>query len=194
VFPNSPVVTRSQSADSKWSWDDPADPSEDEAPMWNPRTGFMKTREQAAAAAAEVAAAEAAAAAASRPGSAAAAAPAAPAASTSGRPEDGTSAAALLPSRSQILGSCVGTGAGLALLAVLIRAYADQNAAGMLGTDADALQQLLRLPAGLDTPVNGGIMAAAAAVVTAARLALMRAWPAFAEATNRSNAQVCGRG
>ena len=35
------------------------------------------------------------------------------------------------------------------------------------------------------------IMLATAAVVTGARLALLSSWPAFAEASDRSNQQVC---
>jgi membrane protease YdiL (CAAX protease family) len=71
-----------------------------------------------------------------------------------------------------------------------LRVFAERGAADLLGTDPAAIERLLRLPLGFDSAADAGVMLAAAGVVTAARLGLLRVWPDFAAATERSNRQV----
>jgi membrane protease YdiL (CAAX protease family) len=189
----------------KWGWTAGGAAAEaPPEPKWNPRTGFMKTRAQVEA---EQRAAEAAGGgssissiSSSSSGSSGAAtestsAPTAAAATTtsSSGSQQPPAAGAQLPAvtRSQVLSSCAGTSAALAVIAAVIRAYADKSAAAALGTDPDLVQALLRLPAGFEhLPTDTGVMLAAAGAVTAVRLVLLEKWGALAEATNASNRQV----
>jgi membrane protease YdiL (CAAX protease family) len=78
----------------------------------------------------------------------------------------------------------------MVLFGFLLRTYAEQNAAAAMGTDPLLLQQLLRVPDGLESWQNMGWMLGAAAGVTGARLLLLSQWEEFRQATNRSNKQV----
>ncbi|GIL94132.1 hypothetical protein Vretimale_300 [Volvox reticuliferus] len=205
-------------ADAPWRWDDEEveGAGRDDAttsgaadvPRWNPRTGFMKTASEVqaeAAAAAAVAAAGTATASTSGatstlaggPGSAAAASRAAAGAVEVSLvvPPLTTTAAAeapLLPavSRNAVLSSALGTGFWMAVLAVFVRNYAALNSAAAMGTDPAAVEALLKWAVGPESLTDVGVAAAAAAVVTGARLALMAIWADLREATDRSNQQV----
>ncbi len=94
-------------------------------------------------------------------------------------------------SRGQILKSCVGLSAGMTVAALLLRAYAQQNAAAALGTDPQVLAALLAVPHGLKGDGRDvAVLLAAAGTVTAARAVLLATWGAFREATEWSNQQV----
>jgi hypothetical protein len=201
VFPpqrDEPAVTRADrsagaGAGSKWQWErTPGAGAEPVIPEWNPRTGFTKPARPEAV-----------------PGSAGAEPTActdppaqapelevsvsllAPRGAAAERPAAGGGNVPLPPvTREQVLGSAAATGGSMLLLALLLRAYAGGAAARVLGTDPQLLAALLRVPAGLEAPVDAGVMLAAAGTVTAARSALLRVWPALAEATARSNGQV----
>lgn len=92
--------------------------------------------------------------------------------------------------KGQVLSSCIGTTVALGVLAVVIRAYASQSASAVLGTDPELLERLLRIPAGLESLSDAGVMLGVAGAVTGARLLLLERWQELAEATDRSNRQV----
>ncbi|KXZ43260.1 hypothetical protein GPECTOR_96g726 [Gonium pectorale] len=100
--------------------------------------------------------------------------------------------AVLLPpaSRNSVLGSAIGTGFWMAVIAVFFRNYAALNSAAAMGTDPAAVAALLQWPAGFESAAQAGVALAAAAAVTASRLALLSVWPDLREATDRSNQQV----
>ncbi|EEH56257.1 uncharacterized protein MICPUCDRAFT_69451 [Micromonas pusilla CCMP1545] len=109
-----------------------------------------------------------------------------------------SSSSAPLPavSRDDVLDSCVGTTAWMLAIGLIARegTYFGQ---GVLPDAVPDLASALPLVAALHPPFppsdlarDLGIAVGAAAAVTAARGALLRAWPDFAEASNRSNAQV----
>ncbi|GIL72217.1 hypothetical protein Vretifemale_2599 [Volvox reticuliferus] len=97
--------------------------------------------------------------------------------------------APLLPavSRNAVLSSALGTGFWMAVLAVFVRNYAALNSAAAMGTDPAAVEALLKWAVGPESLTDVGVAAAAAAVVTGARLALMAIWADLREATDRSN-------
>ena len=64
------------------------------------------------------------------------------------------------------------------------------NSTSILGTDPHSLAVLLRFPSSIESWPNLGLAVGSVAAVTAARFALMAAWPDFSVATNRSNKQV----
>jgi membrane protease YdiL (CAAX protease family) len=194
--------TKASSASSsqgtpKWSWDNPATDDEDAVPLWNPKTGFMQARadiEAAAAAAGDTGSRKASGASSSISSVAEGSSledmglPAAVSvvgtASTSGEGD--------LPeiSKQQVLGSCISTTGLLVFFGVLLRGYAQENAAAAMGTDPQLVQELLRLPGGIESWQNLGFMLGAAAGVTAARALLLSQWRDFALATHKSNKQV----
>ncbi len=92
-------------------------------------------------------------------------------------------------SRERVLASCAGTTAAMLAGAAALHAVAG-SAAQLWGTDAAAVARLSALPSGLTPPTEVGWMMGAAVVVSAARAALLQASPAFAAASERSNAQV----
>lgn len=49
----------------------------------------------------------------------------------------------------------------------------------MLGTDEQLLAEFLRLPGGLDSWANAGVLVGCVAAVSVARFSLMNAWPDF---------------
>jgi membrane protease YdiL (CAAX protease family) len=185
--------------------------------MWNPKTGFMKTREQieqeAAAAAAAAAAMATTSSSQSGVGSQTISSssssrlveplpPAVPAwqqqqqqpqqQPVASQPAAAAAAAGELPavSREQVLGSCAKTSAAMLVGAAILHVFAQRYAPSLFGTDPAAVQQLLRVPAGLSSVSEAGWLLGAAGTVTAARLLLLQQWGDFAEATERSNKQV----
>jgi membrane protease YdiL (CAAX protease family) len=191
--------------------------------MWNPKTGFMKTREQieqeAAAAAAAAAAASSSqpsssSSSSSQPSSSSWVEPLPPAAPVWQQPQRqqqpqqqqqqpqetsqplaaaaAATAAGALPAvtREQVLSSCAKTSAAMLVGAAILHIFAERYAPSLFGTDAAAVQQLLRVPAGFSDVTQPAWMLGAAGIVTAARLLLLQQWGDFAEATERSNKQV----
>lgn len=108
------------------------------------------------------------------------------------QPGASTSGAAPLPfiSRNAIISSALGTGFWMTILAIFFRNYAAMNSAAAMGTDPQAVAQLLRWPAGFESLTDVGICVGAAVGVTAARQLLMGVWSDLREATDRSNQQV----
>jgi membrane protease YdiL (CAAX protease family) len=234
VFPKPQQPSVTPLPPNKWNWGEDgntaaaaaaAGQQQQETPMWNPKTGFMKTREQleqeAAAAQAAGAAAVAAAAAPSssqqgmQPSSSSSSRfveplpPAAPSwqppqqqqqqqqqqqrvPPASQPPPAAAAAVGALPavSREQVLSSCIKTSAAMLVGAAILHVFAQRYAPSLFGTDPAAVQQLLRVPAGLSSIDEAGWMLGAAGAVTAARLLLLQHWEDFAEATDRSNKQV----
>ena len=99
-------------------------------------------------------------------------------------------------SRDDVLNSCVGTTAWMLGIGLVLRegTHFGQDVLPAVVPDWTAS---LPLVAALHPPfepsdlaVHATVAVAAAAAVTAARAALLETWPEFAEATNRSNAQV----
>uniref|UniRef100_A0A383VHH7 CAAX prenyl protease 2/Lysostaphin resistance protein A-like domain-containing protein n=1 Tax=Tetradesmus obliquus TaxID=3088 RepID=A0A383VHH7_TETOB len=236
VFPKQQQPSVTALPPGKWNWGEGGNPAaaaaaaagqaqQQDTPMWNPKTGFMKTREQMEQ---EAAAAAAAASSSSQPGASSQQSsssssssssrfvedlpPAAPAwqqqrqqqqpqqqpatalqpAAAAAAPAAAAPAAADLPavSREAVLGSCAKTSAAMLVGAAILHVFAQRYAPSLFGTDAAAVQQLLRVPAGLNSASEAGWLLGAAGAVTAARLLLLQAWGDFADATERSNKQV----
>lgn len=78
----------------------------------------------------------------------------------------------------------------MTILAIFFRNYAAMNSAAAMGTDPQAVAQLLRWPAGFESLTDVGICVGAAVGVTAARQLLLGVWSDLREATDRSNQQV----
>jgi membrane protease YdiL (CAAX protease family) len=239
VFPKPQQASVTALPPNKWNWGEDGNPTaagqpqqqqQQETPMWNPKTGFMKTRKQIEQEAA--AAAAAATAASSQPSSSSSSShqkssssqpssgswveplpPAAPVWQQAQRQQQQqqqqqpqetlqpqTAAAGIAPaaaagelpavSREQVLGSCAKTSAAMLVGAAILHIFAERYAASLFGTDAAAVQQLLRIPVGFSDLTQPGWMLGAAGIVTAARLLLLQQWGDFADATERSNKQV----
>lgn len=225
VFPKPPKAVERLPGSSKWSWDNEQSPAGQQqqdgaAPerLWNPKTGFMRTR-------AELEQEQAAAAASSQQPPGAAQAPTQPIASSTGGSSSSSSgvverlqdvpnplqapqlppsalansaaageqpASGELPAvgRGQVLTSCALTAAAMAGAAAGLSVLVAPRSAALLGSSQEAVDRLLQLPPGVQGMQQVGVMLGAAAVVTAARFVLKQQWPEFREASDRSNQQV----
>ena len=189
----------SSQGSSKWTWDAPGTEEEDPMPLWNPKTGFMQVRsaEDEKAAAGDSSSSSRA-----RSGASATSSSSTTEvdsledlrlpASVSVVGTGSSSGEGDLPavSKQQVLGSCISTSGLLVFFGVLLRGYAQDNAAAAMGTEPQLVQQLLRLPGGVESWQNLGFMLGAAGGVTAARALLLSQWRDFALATHKSNKQV----
>eukprot|EP00798_Chlamydomonas_sp_ICE-L_P008083 gene8083-1325_t len=92
-------------------------------------------------------------------------------------------------SKGQVLSSCVSTTGWMLLIGFFLRLYAETNATEVLGTDPQVLAEFLQIN-GIESWSNVGIVLGAVLTVTGARVALMKVWPEFRIATNRSNQQI----
>lgn len=137
-----------------------------------------------------------------RPGVAAAAAAAGGVRASQGGDDGGSPATAAvadpLPavSRDDVLDSCVGTTVWMLGIGLVLR-EGTHFGQGTLPAAVPDWTASLPLVAALHPPfppsdlaVHAAVAVGAAAAVTGARAALLKTWPDFAEATNRSNAQV----
>ncbi|KAF6264969.1 hypothetical protein COO60DRAFT_1694712, partial [Scenedesmus sp. NREL 46B-D3] len=225
VFPKPQQTSVMALQPTKWNWGEDADPAaagqpqQQETPMWNPKTGFMKTREQIqqeAAAAAAATSPSSSLPSSSQPSSSSSSShanssssrlvePLPPAAPAWQQPQQqqrrqqapklaaaAAAASDALPavSRDQVLRSCAQTSAAMLVGAALLHVFAQRYAPSLFGSDPTAVQQLLRVPAGFSGVGEAGWMLGAAGAVTAARLLLLQQWADFAQATERSNKQV----
>lgn len=154
------------SSGSRWRWDDEGKREDDERlqvdTSWNPRTGFTIPEGQEPEYVPQV--------------------------DLTGVASDGQD----LPpvTKQQVYSAALGTAFWMSVLALFVRAYAQQNAPTALGTDPKLLQALLSFPSQVLTPQQGVILLGAAGAVTAARWALLQTWPEFATASYRSNKQT----
>lgn len=221
VFPKPPKTVERLPGSSKWSWDEEQSPAGQQqqqqgeaAPLWNPKTGFMRTRaeleQQQAAAAASSSQQAAAQPIASSTGSSSSSSggvverlqdvpnplqapqlpPSALADSAAAAGQQPASGELPAVGRGQVLTSCALTAAAMAGAAVGLSVLVAPRSAALLGTSQEAVDRLLQLPPGLQGMQQVGVMLGAAAVVTAARFVLKQQWPEFREASDRSNQQV----
>jgi membrane protease YdiL (CAAX protease family) len=221
VFPKQPKSVE-RLPDSKWSWDadEAAAPSaqqETPARLWNPRTGFMRTRaeleqKQAAGqvgASTQQPAHQAMTSSKSSAGSLNSSsgdrvverlldvrnplqAPQLPPSALANAAAAVQAGSGELPAvgRGQVLASCALTAAAMSTAAVGLSLLAAKQSAALFGTSQETIDRLLQLPPGLQGVQQVGVMLGAAAAVTAARFVLKQQWPEFREATDRSNQQV----
>ena len=66
-----------------------------------------------------------------------------------------------------------------------------EKAPSVVGTDPQATEALLSIPPNTDW-THILVVLAVTALVTGARVGLLKVWPDFADATNKSNRQVSG--
>ncbi len=112
-----------------------------------------------------------------------------PSAADAAQPADGAPTPLPAVSRDAVLSACLQTSGLLAALGLGIHELAPLISPAAYDGNAEALRALLRCP-GAPAPAALAAAAAAAAGVTAARAAALAAWPAFREASDRSNAQA----
>ncbi|KAF5828750.1 hypothetical protein DUNSADRAFT_17128 [Dunaliella salina] len=193
VFVPRPSNVKEVGKQGAWSWADDGDEgqlndSTPPLPEWNPQTGFMSSRGFGPQPSSS-----------SNSGSSnrrsvqGSPVPSSawfrqepPADAGSGSMED-------LPSvpKNSIMTSCLGTSFTMGILALFLRAYALANAPTVLGTDELLLSEFAgRFPSGLGSWSNAGVLVGASATVTALRFILLRNWPEFRQATERSNKQI----
>ena len=90
----------------------------------------------------------------------------------------------------QIFLSCLSTGFVFIILSAFVRGLAEQ-APSFNGTDPQVTQALLSIPPNTDW-THILVVLAVTALVTGARVGLLKVWPDFADATDKSNRQVSG--
>jgi membrane protease YdiL (CAAX protease family) len=95
-------------------------------------------------------------------------------------------------SRERVLGSCAASAGAMVAAALGLRWLAAHQSAALFGTSQEAIDALLQLRLGAAGAQQAAVLLGAAGAVTAGRLALLAAWPAFAASSERSNQQVLG--
>jgi len=188
VFVPRPSNVKEVGKQGAWSWADDGDEGRfndgtPPLPEWNPQTGFLSSK----ASGPQPSSSSSSRSVQGSPVPSPAQSGQEPlAAAGSGRMED-------LPyvSKNAIMTSCLGTSLTMGILALFLRAYALANAPTVLGTDELLLSEFAgRFPSGLGSWSNAGVLVGAAATVTTLRFTLLRNWPEFRQATERSNKQI----